>query len=265
MTESRETKDTDNIITKDRNKYSNSCLSSSSNNEDFNKKQHSQIINVNIISNHNKNDLLNKKSNLNNISNILSSSGITEANSARKLSLNTQFNHVNKKKLLNNDNLIDDVAVSSDLIESDCPKNKNNRINTTQAHCNYNPYGYNSFNSKKKDVVLNHLTNNTSNNYSSNNSNTELKDDLKALVQEAMYYKRIGNDLFNKKNYNNSIDYYKKALIALNFNSSYKELFSQSNINSIKIDCLNNIAICFLLKKEYDKVLDFTQQVSSVV
>ena len=88
----------------------------------------------------------------------------------------------------------------------------------------------------------------------------EVKDRYKVLVQEAMYYKRIGNDLFNKKNYLKSVDYYKKSLMILNHNSNFKDY--ESNVTGIKIDCLNNIAISFLLKNEYQKVLDFTSQVS---
>jgi len=91
----------------------------------------------------------------------------------------------------------------------------------------------------------------------------EVKDRYKVLVQEAMYYKRLANDLFNKKNYLKSVDYYKKSLMILNHNSNFKDI--GSNVDSIKIDCLNNIAISFLLKNEYQKVLDFTSQVSCFI
>lgn len=88
----------------------------------------------------------------------------------------------------------------------------------------------------------------------------EIKEDLKVLIQEAIHYKKIGNDLFNKKNYSKALEYYKKSLIVLNIDSEYNEILNGS-ANFIKIECLNNISICFLLKKEYEKVLDFTQQV----
>lgn len=144
-------------------------------------------------------------------------------------------------------------------------------------------------NIKNQNIIINKKENNNQNektqtkNYKNNKSNqqeeyqkfndesivlnikpidreNEVKDKYKVLVQEAMYYKRIGNDLFNKKNYLKSVDYYKKSLMILNHNSNFKDY--QSNVTGIKIDCLNNIAISFLLKNEYQKVLDFTSQVS---
>jgi tetratricopeptide (TPR) repeat protein len=90
---------------------------------------------------------------------------------------------------------------------------------------------------------------------------TNLKQDLKIVVKEAINYKAKGNESFNKQTYDQSIEYYHKALLTLNLTPDYKELLSQTNIDSIKVECLNNIAICYLIKqKDYDKVLEFTEQ-----
>ena len=83
--------------------------------------------------------------------------------------------------------------------------------------------------------------------------------DYKENIQLAMQFKKIANDLFNKKSFTKSIEYFNKALEHLNFNQA--EIFNQSNINTIKIDCLNNISICYLLKKDHEKVLEYTSQV----
>jgi tetratricopeptide (TPR) repeat protein len=88
-----------------------------------------------------------------------------------------------------------------------------------------------------------------------------LKENLKLIVKESLHYKKLGNDSYLKQKYNLAIEYFHKSLITLNLSSNYKELLSQTNIESIKVECLNNIAICYLVKqKDYEKVLDFTRQ-----
>lgn len=75
-----------------------------------------------------------------------------------------------------------------------------------------------------------------------------------------MNFKNQGNEYFNKQNYGNAIDFYKKAISSLKLSSKFKEVLSQTNIENIKIECFNNIAICYLVKqKEYNKVIDYTQ------
>ena len=88
-----------------------------------------------------------------------------------------------------------------------------------------------------------------------------MKEELKGIVKESLNYKKLGNEYFSKHNFSLAIENYKKALINLNLSSEFKELLSQTNIDSIKIECLNNIAICYLVKqKDYEMVLDYTQQ-----
>ncbi len=255
MTDSRETKDTENNSNSHKLNLVHSFNSSSSSEEKAKKEQKSQIINVNIISNPMR---LNSD---NSSFKIITPRENFQNHTGRKESDNTA-----SQRPLEIRKTTEDVVFSSDINESDSKTyhTSKNFYTKYQAQINTPTGGSETFDSNARHQSFNEDRDIVSN-MKMRNNDPELKDDIRALVQEAMHYKRIGNDLFNKKSYNSSIDYYKKALIALNFNSNYKELFSQSNINTIKIDCLNNIAICFLLKKEYEKVLDFTQQVSAII
>lgn len=79
-------------------------------------------------------------------------------------------------------------------------------------------------------------------------------------MRDALAHKSQGNDYFNRQNYSIAVDYYKKALSSLKLSPKFKEVLSQTNIENIKIECFNNIAICYLVKqKEYNKVIDYTQ------
>ena len=79
-----------------------------------------------------------------------------------------------------------------------------------------------------------------------------------------MKFKKLGNEMMAKKNNNDAIEFYVQSLSNLcsrNFNSIMPEF----SVNEIKIECLNNISICFLFKKDFNKVLDFTQQVRLIL
>lgn len=92
-------------------------------------------------------------------------------------------------------------------------------------------------------------------------SQNDLREELKLIVKQSLDFKKQGNDYFSKKNYNNAIDCYNKALLALeNMSATYDKILEQTNISNIKIECFNNIAICYLIKPNFELVLEFTDK-----
>lgn len=89
-------------------------------------------------------------------------------------------------------------------------------------------------------------------------STQDLKDSLRVIVKQSLELKRLGNECFSKQSYSNSIEYFKKSLSGLELSNEYEQILSLTNINNIKIECYNNLAICFMVKTEYSKVLEYT-------
>lgn len=92
-----------------------------------------------------------------------------------------------------------------------------------------------------------------------------LKEELRLKVKEATELKRSGNELFEAHNYDKAIQYYEQALQHLKFQSDYdKLLLASTNIDNIKIECYNNIAVCYLLRFNYQQALEMTEQTLSI-
>lgn len=146
-----------------------------------------------------------------------------------------------------------------------------------------------SFNFNRSEVILN------LNHQIANQDNKNM-----SILQEAMYYKRLANECSNKKNFSKSIEYYKKCLECFlgggitkesssiseeasggdskeSFNKDniqilekekiekekeHLDFLNQDNIQNLRIDCMNNIAVGYLAKKVYLSALDYTNQVS---
>lgn len=90
-------------------------------------------------------------------------------------------------------------------------------------------------------------------------SKENLKEEVKSIIQECLLRKSQGNDYFKSKQYSKALNYYQSSLSFLNKMKPECELvFNQSNFFNIKVECLNNIAICFLVKSEYSKAIHFT-------
>ena len=75
-----------------------------------------------------------------------------------------------------------------------------------------------------------------------------------------MEYKKKGNEDFSRKSYSIAIENYKKALFNLEFNNENDHILCKTNIESIKIECFNNLAICYLVKSDYLRVLSYTEK-----
>lgn len=92
-----------------------------------------------------------------------------------------------------------------------------------------------------------------------------MKEELRQLVKEANHFKKLGNDNFHIQQYETAIELYNKSLDLLTNTSNFKELLSKTNIDSIKIECLSNIAICYLvMRKDYHKALEYTNKVLTI-
>lgn len=92
-----------------------------------------------------------------------------------------------------------------------------------------------------------------------------LKEELRLKVKEATELKKCGNEFFEAQNYEKSILYYEQALNHLKFQNDYdKLLLASTNIDNIKIECFNNISVCYLLRNKFEKALEMTEQTLSI-
>ncbi len=82
------------------------------------------------------------------------------------------------------------------------------------------------------------------------------------ISKKAVEYKVRANNLFKRGKYLEAIHDYEAALSELNvIDRKYYEMINLSNIISIRLECLNNIAMCYLVLKDNEKVIDYTTQV----
>jgi hypothetical protein len=92
--------------------------------------------------------------------------------------------------------------------------------------------------------------------------NIGIKEYLSKIGNQGIQFKVRANNLFKKGKYKDAINEYIRALDIFNsIDKKYYELLNLSNITFIKLECLNNIAMCQLVLREYDKVLDITKEV----
>lgn len=88
----------------------------------------------------------------------------------------------------------------------------------------------------------------------------------KQILERGMQYKIRANSLFKKNKFRDSLVEYLKAVDDINLLLSNRanQGINVTNINWLKLECLNNIAVCYLLMKEFNQVLSFTEQVLKV-
>jgi tetratricopeptide (TPR) repeat protein len=88
---------------------------------------------------------------------------------------------------------------------------------------------------------------------------------LSNIAKKAVEYKVKANNLFKKGRYTDAIRCYDNALEELNaIDRKYYDMMNLSNITLIRVECLNNIAMCYLVLKEFEKVINFTNNVLEV-
>ncbi len=117
----------------------------------------------------------------------------------------------------------------------------------------------------EKNSLINKLNNNSDSTMLSAKPNENFfnsNESLKISIDKVIQYKKRGNELIKEGKNKEAIECFEAGLKALNKNYEKVDLGTKSNIDSIKIDCLNNIAMCNYLVKNYNKVLSYTQQVS---
>lgn len=184
---------------------------------------------------------------------------------------------VMKKKSLTDNNL------ENNLVEP----NANNDINNFDFYCgrklSLNSYSQNLYITSSdnmdqdsdnkyvnkigmnKNSLIHKLNNNSDSTMLSARVSNNLfnsNDNLKDSIDNAIQLKKKGNEFINNKNFEKAIECFETALSTLKKDYNGIDFGTKTNIDSIRIDCLNNIAICNYIKKEYDKVLSYTQKVS---
>jgi tetratricopeptide (TPR) repeat protein len=95
----------------------------------------------------------------------------------------------------------------------------------------------------------------------SNNNKKEILTKLEHLALLGMKHKENGNHLFKNENIEEALIEYYKALELFTFEDPIQSVAHLSNISMIKIECLNNIAVCYYVQNKYEKVLSITEKV----
>jgi len=94
----------------------------------------------------------------------------------------------------------------------------------------------------------------------------DINSDIKQILARGIQYKHRANSLFKKNKFKESLIEYLKAVEEINTLLSHRSKagINMTNINWLRLECLNNIAVCYLLLKEYNKVLFYTEQVLQI-
>ncbi len=88
------------------------------------------------------------------------------------------------------------------------------------------------------------------------------KDLAKEHLDNGNRFRLKANQLFKKNKFKDALGEYLNAVEELNFLIRLQnESLNMTNINWVRMECLNSIAVCYLLLKEYQKVLDYTAEV----
>jgi tetratricopeptide (TPR) repeat protein len=93
------------------------------------------------------------------------------------------------------------------------------------------------------------------------------KDQMKKSLEKSNQSRLKANLLFKKNKFKDALGEYLKAIdelkILMEINKKY-EILNMTNINWVRMECLNNISVCYLLLKEYSKVLDYTKEALNI-
>lgn len=87
---------------------------------------------------------------------------------------------------------------------------------------------------------------------------------FKQLIEKGNQYKQNANRLFQRSKITEAKNEYTKAINEYNgiiYSTNSTEIVNMTNINSSIVECLNGLAWCNLIFKDYDKVLEYTRQV----
>ncbi len=136
-----------------------------------------------------------------------------------------------------------------------------------QSNRNISSKFFNTIKTLEK-VSGNESINNSSNadNNSKLNGNA-LKEYLKSILEKGNTHRHRANVLFKKNKFKDALNEYSKAIEQLNYlkiknEREYPEILNITNINWIRMECLNNIAVCSLVLKDYEKALEYSDEVN---
>jgi tetratricopeptide (TPR) repeat protein len=89
---------------------------------------------------------------------------------------------------------------------------------------------------------------------------------VKERLERGIQHRHMGNSYFKKNKFKESLNEYLSAVEEMNGLLLLKTQSSLNvaNIDWLRLECINNISVCYLLLKEYNKVLYYTEQVLAV-
>lgn len=98
----------------------------------------------------------------------------------------------------------------------------------------------------------------------------QLKENFKVIIEKANRYRTRANGLFKKNKFKDALDEFNKAVecvltLKKEEEDAYPDIINANYIVWIKSECLNSMAVCSLLIKDYNKCLDYTQRVNKFI
>ena len=89
---------------------------------------------------------------------------------------------------------------------------------------------------------------------------------VKERLERGIQHRNMGNSYFKKNKFKDSLNEYLSAVEEINGLLLLKTQSSLNvaNIDWLRLECINNISVCYLLLKEYNKVIYYTEQVLAV-
>jgi tetratricopeptide (TPR) repeat protein len=95
------------------------------------------------------------------------------------------------------------------------------------------------------------------------NELTELKEKLKKSLEKGNQFRLKGNILFKRNKFKDALSEYLYAIQELNslveIDKKY-DLLNMTNINWVRMECMNSISVCYIVLKDYQRVLIYTEE-----
>lgn len=181
-----------------------------------------------------------EEQNVNDVTNNTDQTNFTESNQ-RKESRISDISSAKSSNPREDDSIINEVRnnISSPTL-SDHETDRNGALNF-----------FNSSSSSEKDQS------------SQINELTELKEKLKKNLDKGNQFRLKGNILFKKNKFKDALGEYLSAIEELNslveINKKY-DMLNMTNINWVRMECMNSISVCYIVLKDNQSVLYYTDE-----
>ncbi len=181
-----------------------------------------------------------EEQNVNDVTNNTDLTNFTESNQ-RKESRMSDISSAKSSNPREDDSIINEVRNNiSSPTPSDHETDKNGALNF-----------FNSSSSSEKDQN------------SQINELTELKEKLKKNLDKGNQFRLKGNILFKKNKFKDALGEYLSAIEELNslveINKKY-DMLNMTNINWVRMECMNSISVCYIVLKDNHSVLYYTDE-----